>query len=741
MDARGYEPLLSGRDRPTLRREGVSEGLVAAILGVCLVLAAGLAMPLAAGAASNAVALPGSSPLSRPHGPVSPTSGAAHIEFEVGLQLRDPAGALALEGAVADPASPEYRHFLTPAQWEQRFSPSPAAVRAVSVWLRSRGITVEAVTPDRMTVQASAPAATVERAFATKLRDYSGDGRRVRLNSGALRVPPQIASLISGVAGISEAPATPNWLSDGARVRAGRRPSAAGAPAPQALSPSEVLPPPPGFVNAPPCSTSWMQIRDAIDPPFAGGFPSPLPYVLCGYTPEQLQRAYGLSPAIGAGEDGSGVTVAIVDAYASPTLFTDAREYSARNQPGAVLQSGQFEENLSPSFNRTEVCEHGNEWFVEQSLDVEAVHATAPGAKILYVGAQNCERGLYRAVQTVVDLHLAQVISDSWGLDGGDLIESPGSRRAFDNVLLMAAATGIGVQFSSGDEGDEFTRLGVSVAGYPASSPYATAVGGTSLEISKRGGRVTELGWSTSKSILCTATVEKHEEVQAKEEETAEPPECKSPQYGKWVPAAPGKYLYGSGGMTSYVYPEPAYQEGVVPAALSRRNRAFTGERNRVEPDVAMDADPQTGMRVGLTQTFPKGASYGEYRLGGTSLASPLFAGVMADADQTAGGSLGFVNPLLYKLAGASVPGSQAFYDVTPARKQGVVRVDYADKTDGEEGLLTSVRTFTYEGPESFCDEEGCSEQNVSLSTARGFDSMTGIGTPGPGFIAALAGH
>jgi subtilase family serine protease len=741
MDARAHEPLLSGRDRPTLRPEGVPAWLVAVLLGLCLLLAAGLAMPLAAGAASDAVALPGSSPLTRPPGPASPTPGAAHIEFEVGLQLRDPAGALALEHAVSDPASPEYRHFLTPGEWEQRFSPSPAAIRAVSAWLRSRGITVESVTPDRMTVQASAPAATVEHAFATGLRDYSRGGRPVRLSSGALRVPPQIASLISGVAGISEAPTTPNWLNDGARARAGRRQSAAGAAAQRVLSPAEVLPPPPGFLNAPPCSASWLKMRDAVDPPFGGGFPSPLPYVLCGYIPEQLQRAYGLSPAIGAGQDGSGVTVAIVDAYASPTLFSDAQEYSARNQPGAVLQSAQFEENLSPNFNRTEVCEHGNEWFVEQSLDVEAVHATAPGAKILYVGAQNCERGLYRAVQTVVDLHLAQVITDSWGLDGGDLIESPSSRRAFDNVLLMAAATGIGVQFSSGDEGDEFTKLGVSVAGYPASSPYATAVGGTSLEISKRGGRISELGWSTSKSTLCTATVEKHEELEAKEEGSAEPPECKSPQYGTWLPAAPGKYQYGSGGMTSYVYPEPAYQEGVVPAALSRRNRAFTGGTNRVEPDVAMDADPQTGMRVGLTQTFPKGTAYGEYRLGGTSLASPLFAGVIADADQAAGGSLGFVNPLLYKLAGTALPGSQVFYDVTPSRKQGVVRVDYADKTDEEEGLLTSVRTFTYEGPESFCDEEGCSEQNVSLSTARGFDSMTGIGTPGPGFIAALAGH
>ena len=107
------------------------------------------------------------------------------------------------------------------------------------------------------------------------------------------------------------------------------------------------------------------------------------------------------------------------------------------------------------------------------------------------------------------------------------------------------------------------------------------------------------------------------------------------------------------------LYEEPSYQQGVVPTALAERNHSFTKTVNRVEPDISMDADPTTGMLFGLTQEFPDGDYYDEYRIGGTSLSSPLFAGVMAVTDQAAGGSLGFVNPLLYQLAGSAKAGSR----------------------------------------------------------------------------------
>ncbi len=696
-----------------------------AALGSSVLLAA-LVQPALATAATPVVQQ--RSPLATPAASAGATPASTPIEFSVGLVPSNLSGAEALAREVSTPGSATYRHFLTAAQWEKRFSPSEASVKAVTSWLQAQGLSVESVTPDRMTVAVSGTAAAVQRAFGTTLGQYRHRGKVLRLASSALTVPASVAGLIAGVSGVDENFATPDHVREGGEpgeeaARVEGAPAARRQSKPSKKGAKEEIPQPPGFRNAEPCSGYYAEKLDTTDPAYGGEYPSPLPYAPCGYTPPQLQSAYDLSGPIASGEDGSGVTVAIVDAYVSPTLLADGQEYANKNQPGQPLSSGQFSELLSPKFNKIEECE-ANEWYGEQTLDVEAVHATAPGAKLLYVGAKNCANGLFQAVQQVVDGEKAQVITDSWGDDGGDLLDSPGTRRSFDNVLLMAIGTGIGVQFSSGDEGDEFINFGTDVAGYPPSSPYQTAVGGTSVQIDAAGVRTGELGWSTSKSVLCTA-------------ELAAEKECPKGKVGQYIPKAPGEYLYGGGGGVSFNYPEPLYQEGVVPPVLTERNSPLTKIRNRVEPDVSMDADPTTGMLVGETQTFPEGVHYDQYRIGGTSLSSPLFAGVMADADQAAGGALGFANPLLYKLARDD---SSVFFDVTPQPLQALVRKDFLDGIDAEEGIITSVRTLEYEGKIKFCAANGtCSKEKNSLKTEPGFDSMTGIGTPGEGLIQALA--
>jgi subtilase family serine protease len=695
---------------PHRRRRAVRIALASLVLPIGTVVVA--TADVGAAPAARAT-IQSASPAATAATQVGATPAATSIDFNVGLQLSNPAGALSLEQAVSDPTGASYRHYLTAAQWEQRFSPTAASVSAVTSWLRSTGITVDAVTPDRMTVEATGSAATIEQAFGVSLGEYNHGGQEVRLASSSLTVPTAVAPLISGVTGVDQNVATHDSLT-------GATPTTTATPAATAA-----IPQPPGFRNAPPCSSYYGQLNDTSDPAY-GQFPNPLPYAVCGYTPAQLQGAYGLTSRIASGDDGQGVTVAIVDAYASPTLFSDAHHYSQLNQPGQVLKSSQYSQIISPTFTDTGLCQASG-WFGEQTLDVEAVHALAPGANILYMGAKNCLEGLFNSVQQVVDGHLADIITDSWGDDAGDLLDTAGTRQSFDNVLLMAGGTGIGVQFSAGDDGDEFTTTGLTAADYPPSSPYTTAVGGTSLQVGATDNRIGELGWSTSKSALCTETLLKDQY-----------PGCTKATLGKWVPGAPGAFDYGGGGGTSYEYSEPWYQDGVVPAALAARNTALTGIPNRVEPDISMDADPSTGMLIGETQTFPSGVFYDQYRIGGTSLASPLFAGVMADADQAAGAALGFVNPLLYRLE-ASPSASTAFDDIVPGGKQAVVRVDYINSINARDGTLTSVRGLGYEGLEVFCSGTGnCTEQDVALSTAPGFDSMTGIGSPGDGLVAAL---
>jgi subtilase family serine protease len=295
-------------------------------------------------------------------------------------------------------------------------------------------------------------------------------------------------------------------------------------------------------------------------------------------------------------------------------------------------------------------------------------------------------------------------------------------------VFLLADATGMTMQFSTGDDGDNFDLLGLSSADYPASSPYVTGVGGTTLQIGANGQQTGQLGWSTGRSFLCTANG------------VGELPDCTKKTLDTWGPVI----LDGeSGGFTSYNYLQPYYQAPVVPSSLALRNEFLVGPTPmRVVPDISMDADPATGLLMGLHETFPNGTvKYALTRYGGTSLASPLLAGVIADADQAsiaAGGSfVGFINPAIYKLDTVS----GAIDDIVPGGKQAQFRTDHGyTYITGAKGFLYSFREITYEGPISYCDEAGtCDTQVHGLSTAKGYDSMTGLGAIGTGFIADLS--
>jgi subtilase family serine protease len=164
--------------------------------------------------------------------------------------------------------------------------------------------------------------------------------------------------------------------------------------------------------------------------------------------------------------------------------------------------------------------------------------------------------------------------------------------------------------------------------------------------------------------------------------------------------------LYGAGGGVSRIFAEPGYQKGVVQPSV------FTaqGRTGRAVPDIAALADPNAGYLIGETQTFPDGSvKYSEYRIGGTSLACPIIAGIMALADQAAGHPHGFANPLFYGNTGA-------FTDViSPASTVAVVRTNYNNGVDASAGLSYRLRT---------------ANQTLSLQTTPGYDDVTGLGTP-----------
>ena len=140
-------------------------------------------------------------------------------------------------------------------------------------------------------------------------------------------------------------------------------------------------------------------------------------------------------------------------------------------------------------------------------------------------------------------------------------------------------------------------------------------------------------------------------------------------------------FLYGSGGGFSTLFNRPSYQQKVVPP---------TSPPGRAVPDVALDGDPTTGMLVGETQTFPSGVAYGEYRVGGTSLSSPLMAGFQATTEQRAGGRQGFLNPTLYNDARHR---PTLFIDIAgPGPDPGNVRADNVNGIDPSDGIAYTVK-------------------------------------------------
>jgi subtilase family serine protease len=455
---------------------------------------------------------------------------------------------------------------------------------------------------------------------------------------------------------------------------------------------------------------------DTTDPSFGGGWPAHMPYPVCGFTPPQLRQAYGMDSALNRGMNGAGQTVAIIDAYDSPTILKDAQRYASTVDSKQPLAASQFTDMKASSYRAggPNVCDAPG-WFGEQTLDVEAVHGMAPGAHIVYAAARSClDSDLFATENKVISQHLAQIITNSWG--NAENITPKWEFKAYTSLTKQAAATGIGVYFSAGDNADWYALLGTVSTDFPASTPGITAVGGTSLAVNQVGASTTavlaasayglETGWATGKAYLCTSFLIR-----------GGFPPCAGAKPNTYAPPAPGFLVYGSGGGTSRVFSQPSWQAGVVPKSVADRY----GSPNRALPDVSADADPTTGMLVGQTQAFPNGIYWDTYRIGGTSLASPLFAGMMAIADQVAGSPHGFANPLFY-----SLHGSAAFHDIVPQPKMGNVRVDFLNGFDASGGTFRTVRTFDYVGPEVAPNGKVA---DLTLGTAPGWDNQTGNGT------------
>jgi subtilase family serine protease len=369
---------------------------------------------------------------------------------------------------------------------------------------------------------------------------------------------------------------------------------------------------------------SYTMVASGVTPPTDGECLSKAGHPC--YSPYLIRKAYGVTPLLDAGFTGAGQTIVIIDSFGSPTILSDLQTFDAAY---GLPDPPSFTE-LHPlgtiKFNPTN--SDMISWAAETTLDVEWAHAIAPGANIILMtspvdetqGVQGMPEFLYLE-QYALHRHLGNIISQSWGTTENTLFTSGGKKvlKEFNAFYAEAAAQHVTVFASTGDAGVANPNVNGHIfpfptVNFPASSPFVTAVGGTSLLASTTGNYQSETVWNGGQ-----------------------------PNGG------------ATGGGVSQFFSEPAYQAH-LPKSDQKILNGFRGL-----PDISWNADPATSILIYLSFLGPKAAGF--YFIGGTSEGSPQWAGVIADANQKAGRPLGFLNTALYAIGASEA--SESYHDIT----------------------------------------------------------------------------
>jgi subtilase family serine protease len=415
-----------------------------------------------------------------------------------------------------------------------------------------------------------------------------------------------------------------------------------------------------------------------------------------------MQTAYNLTPLYQAGWDGTGQTIVITDAFGSPTIQTDAEVFSQLYGLPDLTPSN-FQVLRAPGALNHPANKHFNPvgWADEITLDVEWVHATAPGANIVLVIGPNNGSDLDEAVNYAVVHHLGNTISNSWSSVEG--FGNPAQLIRINRILEAAAAQGIDVNFSSGDFGDFAAIVGFKTVGFPGSSPFATSIGGTSLALNPDNTIMFQTGWGNNITRIANTIA------------LGSPPTVPPINFG---------FQFGAGGGSSLTFAKPAFQSGLPGPA-------------RLTPDISMLADPFTGVEI--IETINGQLSVGV--IGGTSLACPMFSGIMGIASQKAGHGLGQAAQLVYNLPAGAV--SDILAVSSPNNVTGVINgstIETADDLAAPLDGTTSYYSALYNSPFSTRWFVLTFGTDTSLTTGPGWDNVTGVGTPdGWKFVNAIA--
>jgi subtilase family serine protease len=500
---------------------------------------------------------------------------AAPVQVTLWLTPADPQALAGYAQAVSDPGSSLYRHYLSVGQFASRFGADASQVADVSTALTQAGLTVGSEAADGLSLTASGTAAEVEGAFDTQLDHVTlSDGTTAYADITDPTLPTSAAAAVENVSGLETLPAAaPQSL-----LRARRaHPEVAPNPGSNAAGPG-----------------SCIQSESAG-----------------GYTAAEIGSAYGMDGEWNAGDLGAGATVALAEL--EPYHASDLNAYQTCDGTTATVNNVAVDGGSAncwqsgPNYDR--------QCGLEDVLDIEDIAGLVPDATIDVYEAPNTDSGLLGVYQAIVNQDIP-VISTSWGACEAEV---GNSMLGAENLIFQEAAVqGEAVFAASGDNGSDDCKGTSRAVDDPASQPYVTGVGGTSMPDDTAG---------SAESV--------------------------------WNDTGIG----AGGGGVSREWAQPSYQSGFTQPAspspltcTSVPGGSGSLSSCREVPDVSADADPDTGYDIYWDGSWTSAA--------GTSAAAPTWASLVALADAssactTNGVRVGFANALLYSLPAAD------FGDVT----------------------------------------------------------------------------
>jgi hypothetical protein len=644
MDERGQRGRTAGGGLASVFRRGrarvVRHRWIALSIPALLALATFAVIGAGPASGQSGLVRIGSAP-SIPAGAVdlgaAPAAGAVS-----GTIVLRPRNEQALEGfifQVTSKGSPEFGHYLQRGQFAARFGPEQATVEAVSSRLRADGLQVSDSTANDLLVGFSGTAAHVSTAFATTLHSYRlPSGRVVHASTSAPALPEALAGSVVAVEGL-------DGLQQTRPERVHRR-AALASELPAAKSA--------GFKHPPGAPDACAKARSAATQ-------------LGGLTDDEIAYAYGAFGLYGVGDTGAGVHIGVFEEEAFSR--SDIQQFDTCYF-GAAGAAGMMERLHVISLEGG--SQEGSGEDGEALLDIEDVSAMAPGAEVDVYENPESPAGEVAEIAAMVDEDRDQIVTSSYGQPCEEEEEEgqPGTEEALNFLFQQGAAQGQTFLGAAGDSGsdncEEVHRETIIQhdqnplsGGEIASQPYVLAVGGTTITDATQPAQ--EHVWNDGDEGGAGGGGISRAFAMPSWQRASSVPGIDRPGSADYENAADVERSFG-------------YPTGFCDEALSA---AGPGTPCRLDPDVSAQADEYTGAVTVYSEAYvgegEEASPSGWITSGGTSSATPIWAGMLALADAsptcrsnpaTAAG-VGFVPPLLYAIASDPADYAAAFNDIT----------------------------------------------------------------------------